>query len=91
MHELGEGRPADGELDFTEPNLAFELVEASSQEVRLRVWFELESRPDWAPKHFAGDDPDLCVDLPVSRTTLAEAAQQLRHQLYEFPPRAGMP
>ena len=77
-----------GELDFTEPNLVFEFVLEHDGDVQLRVWFELESRPDWAESRVAGER-DLSADLTVSHAELAQASTELRRQLAAFPPRAG--
>ncbi len=86
LQAIAENSDADAELDFIEPNLAFELVEANGL-VRLRAWFELELRPRWAP---ADEVParDLCVDLTLSREDLRAAAEALRAQLRQFPARA---
>src|SRR5436190_20460131 len=54
----------EGELAFMEPNLAFECLERDGSDARLRVWFELESRPDWAPSRTAGER-DVKVELRV--------------------------
>ena len=86
LQAIAENNEADAELDFIEPNLAFELVEANGL-VRLRAWFELELRPRWAP---TDEVParDLCVDLELARDDLGKAADSLRAQLRRFPPRA---
>ena len=70
-----------------EPNLSFELRRAPGSAVTVRVWFELESRPSWAPAEAAGAR-DLWVDLDVSRKDLRQAGRDLRDQLEKFPPRA---
>lgn len=62
LNGIAEGRDVDRELDFLDPNLAFELWEGGSYLVTLRVYFELESRPPWAPSALAGER-DLWVDL----------------------------
>jgi hypothetical protein len=84
---VADGRAQDAEIDFMEPNLSFELRRASGNDVTVRVWFELESRPPWAPADAAGAR-DLWLDLDVSREDLRQAARDLRDQLDKFPPRA---
>ena len=83
---IAERRQAATELEFTEPNLSFELIQADGR-VRLRTWFELELRPRWAPwREFPARD--LYVDLDADERDLLAAAESLRVQLREFPPRA---
>jgi hypothetical protein len=87
LQAIAERNRVDAQLDFIEPNLAFELVDGSGP-VRIRAWFELEPRPRWAP---ADDVParDLCVDLRLLEADLHRAAHSLRAQLQRFPPRAA--
>lgn len=86
LETIAERKEATRDLEFIEPNLAFELAE-TNESVRLRAWFELELRPQWAP---ADEVParDLCVEIEVSRDDLRGAADSLRDQLRRFPPRA---
>jgi hypothetical protein len=70
-----------GELEFLEPNLVFEAIDG-----RVRVWFELEFRPDWAERRWVGER-DLCVDLTVSADERLSAAAELREHLNKYPPR----
>ena len=35
-------------MGFMEPNLRFECL-TDEEPVRIRVWFEGEARPEWAP------------------------------------------
>jgi hypothetical protein len=74
------------ELDFIEPDLSFELVEANDSAL-LRAWFELELRPRWA-RWDEVPARDLCVDLDIAGNDLRAAAESLREQLRRFPPRA---
>jgi len=69
-------------IDFTEPNLAFESLVRTGNEVTVRIRFEQESRPDWAPP-----DDDFHADLALSPEQLITAAADLRAQLRRFPPR----
>jgi len=75
-----------GELEFMEPNLAFECLALDDDTADLRVWFELEFRPEWAENRVAGQR-DLSANLTVSRAELADAAAGLRRQLAAYPPR----
>jgi hypothetical protein len=45
LEAVADAKEVDGELEFMEPNLAFQLDEISGSEIHLRVWFECESRP----------------------------------------------
>ena len=78
----------NGELRFTEPNLELEVVGREGDDVELKVWFELELRPDWAESWVAGER-DLSAALTVSRQELVQAAAELRGELAAFPPRGG--
>ena len=76
-------------LDFTEPNLRFELEPGTTERIRLRVYFEVECRPEWAPARAAGMN-DLWVELECSPSDLRTWAATLREQRAQFPPRAGV-
>ena len=75
----------NGEVEFLEPDLVFEAIEG-----RVRVWFQLGLRPDWAERQWVGER-DLYVDLTVSAEELSAAAAELRQQLSEHPPRFTRP
>ncbi len=87
LHALAAGEPADRELEFLEPNLAFEVLSRRPGWVALRIWFELELRPEWAPWD---DVPsrDLSCDVEATPEDLREAAMSLRHDLERFPARS---
>ena len=87
LDAIAEGRSAASETDFIEPNLSFELIEASDR-VRLRAWFELELRPRWAPWDEV-PQRDLCVDLDIARDDVRAAAASLRDHLSRFPMRGS--
>jgi hypothetical protein len=74
-----EDRQEEG---FTEPNLEFRLV-GSGAERRLRVYFELESRPPWAASNVVGED-DLWVEFALRDLDLVGAARSLRDQLEQL-------
>jgi hypothetical protein len=88
LQAIADEKDVNAKLGFLEPNLSFELVDRNDR-VRLRAWFELESRPRWAHSAIAGER-DLCVDLVLRRDDLRAAAASLRAQLRRFPPRAGL-
>jgi hypothetical protein len=85
---IARGEEKDRELEFLEPNLSFELLETSSDRARLRAWFELELRPTWARSDAAGER-DLHAELDVTHADLRRAAEALRTQLRQFPPRGA--
>jgi hypothetical protein len=84
---LAEGRPVDDKVHFIEPNLSFE-VQGTESEKRLRVYFELESRPSWAPWEGV-PQKNLWVQFPLSEIDLLGAAQSLRTELSRFPQRTA--
>jgi hypothetical protein len=86
LESIADGEPVDSEESFTEPNLRFELLEDSSK--KLRVYFELECRPSWAPYRCAGMQ-DLWLDFDVNPEELRNAAASLRSDLQRFPIRLG--
>lgn len=86
LDSIAHGRSVESEESFTEPNLRFELQGANPQTVR--VYFELESRPSWAPSDGAGMD-DLWAEFPIDLTELKTAAASLREYLTQFPTRVG--
>jgi len=79
--------PCSGTLTFIEPNLSFRSLESPAG-TRLRVYFELEARPPWAPFD-VGDEGQCWIDLPVSTSELRLAGAALRDQLTVYPQRAA--
>jgi hypothetical protein len=73
---------------LVEPNLSV-VASLAGGRLRLRVCFELESRPPWAPTVQGGRD--LCVDLDVARHEVVAAAADLRTDLARFPRRGDDP
>ncbi len=69
-----------------EPNLRFELIETEPK--KLKVYFELESRPSWAPYDSAGME-DLWAEFEINKEELREAAASLQEDLKQFPTREG--
>lgn len=89
LEAIAAAQPHEPEISFLEPNLCFELRDESGDNMTLRVWFELESRPIWAPAK-AADARDLWVDLELPRRSARRSASELRQHLQEFPPRAAV-
>ena len=68
---------------FIEPNLDFEIIEAN----KVRIYFNLESRPKWAPSDEAGED-DLFLEFQPNKKMARLASEALRLQLQSYPIRA---
>ena len=78
LRSIGRGRRPK-ELGFMEPNLRFECL-TEGEPVRIRVWFEGEARPEWAP-YETWDEEDLWLDLSLARAEIAAAAETLADEL----------
>lgn len=85
--EATAGRQPRQRIDFIEPNLAFEVAAIGDDDVTVRVWFELECRPPWAPSNIVDED-GYWIDITTPNQVLANAASSLREQLAEYPVRA---
>jgi hypothetical protein len=72
MESIAEGEPVESICGFIEPNLQFRAVLGVDLRV-LRVYFELEARPKWAPKRAPKDD--LWVEFPVAEVDLRSTAR----------------
>jgi hypothetical protein len=83
---LASGEPADAEMEFTEPNLSFELLERDAEDLVVRVWIEGELRPRWNPPKTWGDR-DLFADLRLHGRDATRVATELRMKALHFPPR----
>lgn len=88
LDAVAEGREDDAECSFLEPNLRFEVRDDDACRRVLRVYFELESRPTWAPHDGASED-DLYLDVPADPAQLGSAASTLREQLARYPQRTA--
>lgn len=86
LESVAKGEPVDPEVSFTEPNLRFELH--GTEPLLLRIYFELESRPGWAPADGAGMD-DLWAEFPIDESELMAGAASLRKYLAWYPIRLG--
>ena len=53
----------------------------------MRVYFELEARPSWAPCDGAGME-DVFIDFELRPGLLNEASSSLRQQVQKYPVRS---
>ena len=77
---------------LSEPNVTAQVstdLRHPRSRFELRVCFELENRPPWAPAVAGGRN--LCLDLDVGAADLASAAAALREDLARFPQRGDDP
>jgi hypothetical protein len=82
LEGCAQGKTAELECSFTEPNLQFDLIEAHT----LRISFALEAKPPWvSPDDYSTRYGFNC---PVGAEVL-KAASDLRSQLARFPVRGG--
>jgi hypothetical protein len=89
---IAQGRMLGRTAALSEPNLSVRAsVESPTPDARvnLRVCFELETRPPWAPT--VAGSRNLCVDLDVGRPEVGAAAADLRRDLARFPQRGDDP
>ena len=86
LEAVGAGHEDDAEHGFLEPNLLFRVLTDAGGNRIVRVFFELELRPVWAPFDGAGME-DLFLDFPAEPTQLTAAATSLREQAARYPQR----
>lgn len=86
LDALAQEKPDNDEIGFIEPNLSFRVVRSHASAVVLRVYFELEARPNWAAAPSAGLN-DLWLEIPVRELELRQAARSLREELAIYPQR----
>ena len=89
---VAQGRMRGAVATLTEPNLSIRAtvdLPTAPARVGLRICFELENRPPWAPTVAGGRN--LCVDLDVGRPEIGDAAADLRKDLARFPRRGDDP
>lgn len=80
--------PSELEFSFLEPNLRFACVWVSPNHAILRIFFELESRPNWARDDQIPEE-EFWLDVPVRADDLKTAAAALREVLTRFPYRGA--
>lgn len=69
-------------IDFLEPNLAFQLIEVESEIKKIRLIFELESRP-----MNASSDVSYFVDFLFDNEQLLTLSKELEEYLNRYPKR----
>jgi hypothetical protein len=87
LDAIAVDRLVDSNCAFTEPCLLFQLVGDETGERTLRIYFELELRPSWAPSKYASQE-DLWVEFPLTAIDISSATKSLRTQLQRYPQRA---
>ena len=86
LESIARDETIPSECGFIEPVLEFRALVFDGYPV-LRIYFELESRPEWAASDGAGKG-DLWLELPLGEIDLVCAATELRRQLASYPQRA---
>lgn len=76
---------SEPEFSFIEPNLHFISLGVDSIDTSIRIFFELESRPNWARSNEAPAEEEFWIDVTVSPEGLKAAASSLREDLNRFP------
>jgi len=87
LENIDKGEIVDPEECFIEHNLRFQLTNTNPKDKKLRIYFELESRPKWAS---VDDDRwgEIWVEFQIAEIQLNKAVNELRKQLKTFPQRA---
>ena len=82
LEELSKNKvPKSNNLEFIEPNLCFSLIENfSDKSKRIRITFELESRPKSAI-----EGCEYFVDFDAEETELKRLCEELSNELKKFP------
>ncbi|GJL96154.1 MAG: hypothetical protein DHS20C05_25590 [Hyphococcus sp.] len=76
---LSEGSADKNVIGFTEPNFEFEYL----TDDKMRVFFELEVRPEWLKSNIAGQ-ADVFVDVDASHAELRDASSTIVKMLIAF-------
>lgn len=82
LMELPQGVPSENPLEFTEPCLVFEAPPG-----KLRVYFDLELRPDWNHRR-TGGELEVWVEFPLDDIDPHTAARAIMAAASRFPYRA---
>ena len=82
FNDLSENKkPENSRLDFTEPNLAFELKNLSTDHLKsIIVYFDLESRPK-----SASDNKEFYIEILSDNNELKRIASELQLELSKYP------
>jgi len=79
----GDEVPEYRQLNFTEPNLSFELLENNNKITHsFLIKFNLESRPG-----FAADDKECYINCAANKQELIQIADALKAELDKYPER----
>ena len=74
-------KPKNSRLDFTEPNLTFELKNASIDQIKsIHIFFDLESRPK-----SAAENQEYYIEILVDNNELKRIASELQIELSKYP------
>jgi len=86
LEAISEKPNEPSELSFVEPNLSLRYLTSEPGRV-LRVYFELESRPNWAETDGAGME-DLWIDVPFDNEAFHDAADAIADDCKRYSQRA---
>jgi hypothetical protein len=81
------GSEPGGWVDFTEPNLSFNLADRTGDRVRMRAYFTAEATPPRFQRGQGRYPNTYLVPLDVSADEVAKAAESWMRDLAEFPER----
>lgn len=84
FENLAKGNNKKAKIEFLEQSLEFHLIDELSKQY-LRIYFELELRPEWAP--WNGFMEDLWLDFSILELDFNSLASSLRQQLKKYPQR----
>lgn len=82
LRAVADGKTNRSEIDFLEPNLAFERVGSEGSSVVIRVTFEQEARPPWDDRARTDEDwQSVWLEFSLTAEQLDEASRDLRAQI----------
>src|SRR5262249_15940307 len=87
MEAVAGGEPLPTTCDFMEPNLEFRAM-VGDQRPLLRVHFDVEARPKWAPDGHGRED--IWVQFPLDELDLGLIAREWRWEISKFPQRGSL-